>query len=114
MSALQFPSDQDFDIVAATAATIKWGDLPTGTVYAIKAIKVTKDKYGVSFVGDLETQDGDQSKVWLPQRLGDDLKGCELPVFVMSKGFKLSMLVKHEGSYKYYAYMAPLKRKASK
>ena len=69
MSALQFPSDQDFDTVAATAATIKWGDLPRGTVYAIKAIKVTKDKYGVSFVGDLS---------------------------------------------KYYAYMAPLKRKASK
>ena len=99
---------------ATDTKTGKWTYPAVDTVYAIKAIKVTKDKYGVSFVGDLETQDGDQPKVWLPQRLGDDLKGCELPVFVMSKGFKLSMLVKHEGSYKYYAYMAPLKRKASK
>ena len=85
MSALEFPSDQDFDAVAATAIT-KWGDLPAGTIYAIKAIKVIKGKYGPSVVGDLETKAGEQYKVWLPKRLGDEVKDLKLPAFVRHEG----------------------------
>ena len=101
MSTLEFPSEQDFDAKVATVATTKWGDLPTGTVYAIKTIEVVKGKYGPSVVGDLETKAGEQYKVWLPQRLGDEVKGLKLPAFVRHEGKQASSKA---GCRYYYAY----------
>ncbi len=103
MSAIRFPSSEQ--VQAAEAATgpetINWSELTTDTVYAIIAVKEVEGKYGTSLVGDLETQAGKQYKAWLPQRLGDDIKGRELPVFVKHKGLKKSM--KHK-SRSYYDY----------
>ena len=103
MSALQFPSDEK--VQAAEAATetktMRWSELHTGTVYAITCIKKVKGKYGVSFVGDLETQAGDQSKVWLPQRLASDVSDRKLPVFVLNKGLRQS---ERNASRQYYDY----------
>ena len=82
MSALQFPSSEKVEQAQATTdtKTMRWSELPTGTVYAITCIKKVKGKYGVSFVGDLEIeQAGDQSKVWLPQRLAGDVSRSQAP-----------------------------------
>ena len=99
MSALQFPSEQELEAKAATT-TIKWSDLPTWVVYAIKAIKVIKGKYGQSVVSDLETEAGNQYRVWLPQRLGDEVRDRKLPLFVRPEGLQQSK----KSSNKYYAY----------
>ena len=75
MSTLEFLSSEKVQAAEAAAETktMKWSELPTRTVYAITEIKKVKSKFGKSFVGDLETQDGDRYKAWLPQRLADDL-----------------------------------------
>ena len=104
MSTLVFPSEQEIEAQAATATITKWGDLPTGTTYAIKAIKVIKGKYGPSIVGDLETKTGEQYKVWLPQRLGDEVKGLKLPVFVIHKGKQVSSKASCRYYYDYKLY----------
>ena len=100
MSALEFPSDQELNAKEKSTRAIKWSELPLGIVYAIKTTKVIEGKYGQSFLGDLETQDGDQYCVWLPGRLGDELRDRELPVFVRPEGLMQSK----KSSYKYYAY----------
>lgn len=104
MSAIQFPSSKDFDAKATTGTaaleTKKWSDLSIG-IYAITELKSVKGKYGESFIGDLETQGGDQYKAWLPQRLGAELQGIKLPVFVRHEGLQQS---KKNKSRQYYAY----------
>ena len=92
MSALQFPSSEQVQQAQATTdtKTVKWAELAVDTVYAITCIKKVKGKYGASFVGDLEMQAGDQSKVWLPQRLANDMSNCKLPVYVLNKGLRQS------------------------
>ena len=103
MSALEFPSE-DFGGVAETAATTKWGDLPAGTVYAIKAIKVVEGKYDPSVIGDLETKAGEQYKAWLPQRLGNKVKSLKLPAFVRHEGKRESSKVSCGYYYAYTVY----------
>ena len=82
MSALQFPSSEQVEAANAVKEleTIKWSELTSGTVYAITKIKTVKCKYESS-VADLETQDGEHYKTWLPQRLATDIKGHKLPVY---------------------------------
>ena len=103
MVALQFPSSTQVQQTqtATDTKTMKWGELAVDVVYAITCIKQVQSKFGPSLIGELETQDGDQSKVWLPQRLGDDVKGRELPVFVHHRGLKQSEKNK---SRQYYDY----------
>ena len=103
MSALQFPSSEKVQQAQATTdtKTVKWAELAVDTVYAITCIKKVKGKYGASFVGDLETQAGDQSKVWLPQRLASDVSDRKLPVFVLNKGLRQS---ERNASRQYYDY----------
>ena len=103
MSVLEFPSDKDFDAVVTDVIT-KWGDLSKGTVYAIKAIKGIKGKYGTSVIGDLETKDGEQYKVWLPKRLGDKVKGLKLLAFVRHEGKQESNKVSCGYYYAYTVY----------
>ena len=98
MSALAFPSEQDFETKKSTRA-IKWSELPLG-IYSIESVTEKSGKFGASFIAELETQAGDKYKVWLPQRLGNDLHGFKLPVFVKHEGLMQS----EKGSYKYYAY----------
>ena len=106
MSALQFPSSEKVQEAQAApdTKTMKWAELPTGAVYTITCIKKVKGKYGVSFVGDLETQAGDQSKanLWLPQRLAGDMSDRKLPVFVLNKGLRQSA---SDRSRQYYDYV---------
>ena len=99
MSASRFPSEQDFDAKKDTLV-IKCSELPLG-VYAIRDVTEKKGKYGQTFIGALETEAGDQYKVWLPQRLGNEVKGRELPVFVRYEGERNSS--KASCGY-YYAY----------
>ena len=54
------------------------------------------------FVGDLETQAGDQSKVWVPQRLASDVSDRKLPVYVLNKGLRQSA---SDRSRQYYDYV---------
>ena len=86
MSTLTFPSEQEIEAQEATTTITKWGDLPTGTTYAITETETKVTKYGKSVVAGLETRGGEQYKVWLPKRLGDEVKGLKLPVFVIHKG----------------------------
>ena len=92
---MHYNSRRTKKVQAAEAATetktMRWSELPTGTVYAVTHIKQVQGRFGKSFVGDLETQDGTQYKAWVPQRLADDLQGRELPVFVLHKGLKQSV-----------------------
>ena len=85
---MEFPSEQELANQKAkdNIKITKWGDLPTGIVYAIKATKAINGKYGTSVVADLENRDGVKFKTWLPRRLGDEVKDRELPVFVISEG----------------------------
>ena len=103
MSALQFPSSEK--VQAAEAATetktMRWSDLPTETVYAITHLKQVQGRFGKSFVGDLETEQGEQYKAWVPQRLAGDLQGRELPVFVLHKGLRQSESNKSRQFYDY-------------
>ena len=101
MSALQFPTSQDFDAKVAENKAKKWADLEPGTMYAVREIKEVKTRYGKPVIGTLETQDGEQLQVWLPARLGDDLQSQELPVFVRHEGLKQS---KKNSSRQYHAY----------
>ena len=103
MSALQFPSSEKVEAADAATETkaIKWSELSTETVYAITAVKTVKGKYGPSLVGDLEVQDGEQYKAWLPKRLATDIQGRKLPVFVKHKGMKQSV---KDNSRSYYDY----------
>ena len=93
MGTLAFLSSEKVQaaLAAPDTRTMKWSELAVCTVYAITVVKKVKGKFGVSFVGDLETQDGTQYKAWVPQRLADDLQGRELPVFVLHKGLKQSV-----------------------
>ena len=100
MNALEFPSDQELNAKEKNTRAIKWSELPLGVVYAIKATKVIEGKYGQSFIGDLESRGCERYKVWLPRRLGDEVKDIKLPVFVRSEGLMQSK----KSSYKYYAY----------
>ena len=104
MSTLQFPSSEKVQQAQATTdtKTVKWVELAVDTVYAITCIKKVKGKYGVSFISDLETQAGDQSKVWLPQRLAGDVSDRKLPVFVLNKGLRQSA---SDRSRQYYDYV---------
>ena len=104
MSALQFPSSEKVQEAQAApdTKTMKWAQLAVDTVYTITCIKKVKGKYGVSFVGDLEIEQGDQSKVWLPQRLAGDVSDRKLPVFVLNKGLRQSA---SDRSRQYYDYV---------
>ena len=104
MSTLAFPSDQEFEAQEARATITKWGDLPTGTTYAITDTKEIKGKYGKSVLACLETRDGEKYKVWLPQRLGDEVKGLKLPAFVIHKGKQVSNKVSCGYYYDYTLY----------
>ena len=92
MNTLSFPSSEKVQQAQAATdtKTMKWSELAVDTVYAITGIKKVKGKYGASFVGDLETQAGDQSKVWVSQRLASDVSDRKLPVYVLNKGLRQS------------------------
>ena len=103
MSTLSFPSSGKVQaaVAATETKTMRWSDLPTETVYAITHLKQVQGRFGKSFVGDLETEQGEQYKAWLPQRLAADLKAYELPVFVLHKGLKQSERDKSRQFYDY-------------
>ena len=65
---LEFPSVQDIAKAESEAQTKtqSLSSLPVDTTYVIKdkPVKVNS-KFGKSFVGDLETENGEQYKVWL-------------------------------------------------
>ena len=48
-----------------------------------------------------ETEQGEQYKAWVPQRLAGDLQGRELPVFVLHKGLRQSESNKSRQFYDY-------------
>ena len=102
MSTLKFPSGQEFDAAAATRKEpiTKWADLPIGNIYVIVDTKLKDTKHGGAVVGKLETEAGDSCRVWLPPRLGNELRGYELPVYVRVDG----LMQTRDGSRKYHAY----------
>ena len=104
MSTLSFPSSGKVQaaVAAAETKTMRWSELPTGTVYGITHTKQVQGKFGKSVVGDLETQDGERYKAWLPQRLASDVSDHKLPVFVLHKGLKQS---ERDKSRQFYDYM---------
>ena len=103
MSALQFPSSEKVQAAEATTETktMRWSDLPTKTVYAITHLKQVQGRFGKSFVGDLETEQGEQYKAWVPQKLASDVSDRKLPVFVLNKGLKQSESNKSRQFYDY-------------
>ena len=103
MSTLSFPSSGKVQaaVAATETKTMRWSELAVDTVYGITHTNQVQGKFGKSVVGDLETQDGERYKAWLPQRLAADLKAYKLPVFVLHKGLKQSERDKSRQFYDY-------------
>ena len=102
MSTLKFPSGHEFDTVATARnkPISKWADLPSGNIYAIVDTETKVTKHGDAVVGRLETETGDGCRVWLLPRLGDELMGHELPVYVRVDGLRET----RDGHRHYHAY----------
>ena len=99
-----FPTNEEFQKGVVSKQTVmKWREVPLNTILKITKVDQINTKFGETAILTLENKEGDVSKCWASQMLGNELTdfGWRGECFVKSLGMIES---KKNPSQKYYSY----------
>ena len=93
-----FLSDSDFDYLAETKhaaeEAIGWAVLPQNVVFRMDKLAPVQTKWGLRYIVDLRTSNGDELKAWCPSNVVRDIKtglklnGSDCHAYLKSLGQK--------------------------
>ena len=98
---MKFPTAEEFEQRKETLQSIiKWREVPDNVIYHVKSVSFiatlsdfNNNRHELAMYAELQDEEGNEYKSWLPERLSNKLKDYTLKnkiAFIKSKGLKQS------------------------